>query len=95
MLKACHTCGTPSNSTHCPAHNTGHTGRSPNRDRQAQHTFRQAVLARDNHACQDCGNTQDLRACHTIPLSLGGTYNPDNGRTLCRTCDKATDPYAR
>jgi 5-methylcytosine-specific restriction endonuclease McrA len=74
---------------------------SPNRDRQAQHRFRTAVLARDGHQCvatdqgQRCPATTDLRAAHIIPLAEGGSYHPDNGRTLCRHHDRLTDPHAR
>jgi 5-methylcytosine-specific restriction endonuclease McrA len=79
----------------CPTHGGNHTGRSPSRDRAAQHRFRQAVLTRDGHACTECGNTNDLRACHIQPLAHGGTYSPDNGVTRCGHCDRDTDPYAR
>lgn len=68
---------------------------SPARDRAAQARFRRQVLARDGNACTVCGSTIDLRACHLIPLSQGGTYDPSNGITRCKTHDRLTDPYAR
>lgn len=37
---------------------------------------------------------------HIIPITLGGTNNPDNGRTICRRCNqsrgnKMDDPIKR
>jgi predicted restriction endonuclease len=95
MKRACPRCGKPTTGRYCPAHNGNHTGWSPNRDRARQAAFRTALIAREDGRCQICGTTQDLRACHIIPLSRGGTYDPTNGRLLCKTHDKATDPYAR
>jgi 5-methylcytosine-specific restriction endonuclease McrA len=88
-------CGRITNQPRCPQHTGNHTGWTPQRDRTAQARFRRALLTRAGHQCEACGNTTDLRACHTIPLHRGGTYDPANGQLLCRTCDKATDPHAR
>jgi predicted restriction endonuclease len=80
----------------------GQTHRSPGRDSWKQDQFRRAVLARDGHACRwldgagrRCGVTTDLRACHIVPFAETGGYDVDNGITLCRTHDMATDRYAR
>jgi len=51
------------------------------------------VKARDGYRCA-CGSTTDLRACHIVPLHQGGSYDPSNGVTRCKTCDKTTDRYA-
>jgi 5-methylcytosine-specific restriction endonuclease McrA len=100
VLYACRTCGTPSDQRRCPRHRTAPPrnptgGRSPGRDRTQQARFRQAILTRDGYACQDCGATQDLRACHIVPLADGGSNDVSNGICRCASCDKATDPYAR
>lgn len=71
------------------------TGWNGQRDRTAQQHFRNAVLFRDGGACIHCGATTDLRACHLVPLSMGGTYDVSNGATRCKGCDKATDGSAR
>lgn len=53
-----------------------------NRNRAAQHHFRQAVLERDAYRCVDCGSTQDLRACHLTPIIQGGGYHPPRSRCV-------------
>lgn len=62
--------------------------------RRGQAKFRRAVLKRDNYTCMNCGRHlseleegEFLIADHIIPLSLGGTNDIDNGRTLCSTCE--------
>lgn len=81
---------------HTQAHRLGPTGhRSPNRNRPAQARLRRQLIARADGQCEHCGATHDLRAAHIIPLRQGGPDTPNNARLLCRTCDKATDPYAR
>lgn len=95
-LKSCVKCGKVGCSRHQRKANAPW---SPNRDVAAQMRFRRAVLPRDNFTCQDCGHRdptgRTLRACHIVPLRSGGGYDPSNGRTRCKACDKATDPYAR
>lgn len=63
---------------------------SPNRDRQAQHRFRTAVLERDRYTCQRCGETRDLVAHHVLPGD-----DPSAGVTLCRPCHRIVDANAR
>jgi 5-methylcytosine-specific restriction endonuclease McrA len=65
------------------------------RNNAAHLRFMRAVKKRDGHQCQDCGATTDLRACHIVPLREGGSYDPSNGITRCKRCDKRTDPFAR
>lgn len=95
MKRACPRCGTPTTGRYCPAHAGNHTGWSPTRNRAAQQRFRDELMARANGRCEECGATENLRACHITPLSRGGTYDPSNGRLLCRTHDQMTDRYAR
>jgi 5-methylcytosine-specific restriction endonuclease McrA len=100
-LATCEVCGslTARTDKRCEAHKeTGH--RSRNRSTVKQRQFRKAVLARDGHRCVRCGATEDLRAAHH-PKPLRDydpddleAYNPANGMTFCRRCDRLSDPYA-
>ena len=65
------------------------------RDNAEHKRFARAVKKRDGYRCVICGATEDLRAAHIISLAAGGTNDPANGRTLCATCDKDSDPHAR
>ena len=51
----------------------------------ARKNFREAVFARDGHACVFCGATESLDAHHITDRSLmpNGGYTPANGITLC------------
>lgn len=65
--------------------------------------MREALLRRAGHQCEEidsatgqrCTETQDLRACHLIPLADSGSYDLSNGRLRCARHDKETDRYAR
>jgi predicted restriction endonuclease len=101
---ACPACGAITSQRHCPAHAPDpNAHRSPNRDRAKQARFRKQVLTRAGHRCQYIEGVarcpvhggRNLRACHIVPLSEGGSYQPTNGRALCRAHDMETDPYAR
>lgn len=53
--------------------------------------WRQAVLERDAHTCQECGNTDDLKAHHILRYA---THPKErlavwNGVTLCGECHRA------
>ena len=48
---------------------------------------KQAILARDNHRCVECGRGKehgiDLHIDHIVPKDKGGRAIIDNGQTLC------------
>jgi 5-methylcytosine-specific restriction endonuclease McrA len=48
---------------------------------------RRNVHARDNFACQYCGNTDHLTIDHVYPLSRGGRTTWENVVTACRSCN--------
>lgn len=45
------------------------------------------VYERDGYTCVLCGSTEDLTLDHIFPYSLGGLDEPNNLRTLCRSCN--------
>lgn len=50
-----------------------------------------AVKQRDGYQCQECGyqgtpGKGDVEADHITNVAAGGTYDLDNGVTLCRAC---------
>ena len=49
---------------------------------------RALILRRDNHTCQQCGQTEgQLHVDHIIPRRLNGTEDVNNLVTLCRACN--------
>lgn len=100
-LYSCKVCGRPSRSRYgCPAHRrppARNGSWSRNRDRSAQRRFRRQLIERDGEKCSTpgCPVTVGLRACHIVPLSEGGSYDPSNGVLRCRAHDRETDPHAR
>lgn len=48
---------------------------------------RRAVLARDSHRCQYCGNRSHLTIDHIIPRSRGGPSSWENIVTSCAPCN--------
>lgn len=50
-------------------------------------SVRAMVYARDGHACRRCGATADLSIDHIHPFSKGGSDDPENFQTLCRSCN--------
>ncbi len=52
---------------------------------------RLGVFRRDGYMCAHCDSECDralLEVDHVLPLSLGGTDDPSNLQTLCRTCNR-------
>lgn len=83
----------------CPTHaRPNNAPWSTNRDRQAQHHFRQAVLRRDGYQCTRCGHHdptgRTLEAHHVRP-----GYDPSAGITVCTIdangCHRTIDTHAR
>jgi hypothetical protein len=103
--RACLDCARrcPPGRTRCERCDGGGGGWSHNRDQAAQAAFRKALIARADGRCEEvdeltgerCTETDDLRACHLVPLSEGGGYDPSEGKLRCRRHDRMTDPHAR
>lgn len=72
------------------------TKRSLLRQRRTYIIWREAVFARDDWTCQECGTRGcSLEADHIKPWSLYPElrYSIDNGRTLCVNCHRNTDTW--
>ncbi|NMX22022.1 hypothetical protein C5S30_06250 [ANME-1 cluster archaeon GoMg4] len=55
--------------------------------------IRKRIYRRDGWQCQKCGATNvQLHAHHIIPLSQGGSNEPDNLITLCKNCHAELHP---
>ena len=52
-------------------------------------SIRKQVLKRDNHACGNCGDRENLHVHHIVPLSRDGTNRMSNLRTLCSNCHRS------
>lgn len=46
-----------------------------------------AVFDRDGYECCHCGARKNLTVDHIHPVSKGGTNDPENLQTLCRSCN--------
>lgn len=46
-----------------------------------------AIFERDGYRCLKCGKRSDLTIDHIIPWVKGGTNDPENLQTLCRSCN--------
>jgi DnaD/phage-associated family protein len=51
--------------------------------------LRQETFDRDGRKCVICGAKEDLSIDHIIPRSKGGTNDPENLQTLCRSCNSS------
>ena len=49
--------------------------------------LRWEVYRRDGYKCQHCGSESSLTIDHVFPESRGGTSDPSNLQTLCRSCN--------
>ena len=91
-LKVCITCGQLAAGTRCDDCQSAHTRRIDQQrgGREARGygpTWRRRAkqIIRLNPACIDCGSTDDLTVDHIIPKARGGTDEPENLATRCRT----------
>lgn len=50
--------------------------------------LRALVMERDEHACAQCGATDELQIDHIIPVSKGGPTDEDNLQVLCGDCNR-------
>lgn len=50
---------------------------------------RRQVQRRDEDRCCLCGSTEELTCDHKVPRCKGGSNDPSNLWTLCRTCNMA------
>ena len=48
--------------------------------------MRLSTMNRDGYACVICGSRAKLECDHKVPLSEGGTNDPDNLQILCKPC---------
>lgn len=49
--------------------------------------LRVMVFGRDGYKCNSCGTGRDLTLDHIVPVLSGGSNEPDNLQTLCRSCN--------
>lgn len=49
--------------------------------------LRWQIWERDDFRCRICGVRSNLSVDHIHPESLGGTLDPDNLQTLCKSCN--------
>lgn len=46
------------------------------------------VWTRDGGTCRTCGSTSELQFDHVIPVSMGGSSEPENLQILCGPCNR-------
>ena len=47
---------------------------------------RERIMQRDGWQCRQCGSGDSLEVDHIVPTYAGGTDEPGNLQTLCRSC---------
>jgi 5-methylcytosine-specific restriction endonuclease McrA len=50
-------------------------------------TTKAANMRRDRRICQSCG-AKATEIDHIVPVSQGGSHEPDNLRAICRDCHR-------
>lgn len=73
--------GLPSGPTRDPANSS-----APKRAKIPA-SVRRSIFERDEYRCRHCGGYIDLSLDHIVPWSKGGSDEPDNLQTLCRSCN--------
>lgn len=58
------------------------------RTKNVTHKTRKEVLARDGHACIQCGSTDSLELDHIVRYVDGGSNESENLQTLCARCHR-------
>jgi len=46
-----------------------------------------ALIERDGYECKGCATQDDLTLDHVVPISRGGSDDPDNLQLLCQSCN--------
>ena len=54
---------------------------------RAWRKIRERILIRDSYCCQYCGEENATTVDHVIPISRGGTDEPDNLVACCSRCN--------
>lgn len=49
---------------------------------------KQLVWLRDGGRCRHCGAQAELQFDHVIPVTMGGSSNPENPQILCGSCNR-------
>ena len=48
--------------------------------------LREEILERDDYRCYECGQDGCTQVDHIVPVSLGGTNDPENLAAICKPC---------
>lgn len=63
--------------------------RKPQRRKDVNRSVIRSVWDRDGWACIRCGSHQNLTVDHRVPVSLGGSNDPENLQTMCGSCNSS------
>jgi len=59
----------------------------PPRRKEISSGLRKRIMERDAYRCRRCKSWTDLHIDHVLPVSAGGTNDPDNLQVLCAKCN--------
>lgn len=62
--------------------------RGPSARQRISPEVRNFVLTRDGNRCVNCDSAHELQLDHMIPVSLGGSSEPENLEVLCGPCNR-------